>query len=291
MPPDTGLTMNPARAWSGLPPLTIPCNQCIGCRLDHARDWATRLTHEAKCHEQSCFVTLTYSESNIPPDRGIHKRDMQLWIKRLRKSLSVPIRYFLCGEYGDRTMRPHYHALIFGWMPPDLKPWRRSGSGHVLYRSSMVEETWPYGSVEIGRFSPQTAGYVARYTIKKVRGETAEEHYRYADPETGQIYDRTPPFILMSSKPGIGLGWFERFAGDAFPSDFLILDGRKVPVPRYYTKKLKEQNERMQTLVKARRMQNAHRHKANNTPERLEVREELQHLKAKRLIRSMEKDT
>ena len=93
--------------------LTLPCGQCVGCRLERSRQWAIRCMHEAQLHERNSFVTLTYKGD--VPDEGLRYRDFQLFMKRLRKYASgQQIRFYMCGEYGDEKGRPHFHACLFG---------------------------------------------------------------------------------------------------------------------------------------------------------------------------------
>lgn len=296
---------HPVQAWKPLPgssrkklffrqsagsgeALSVPCGQCIGCRMSKAQEWQTRLHHEGMQHERSSFLTLTYSDEFLPPGGTLCVRDLQLFMKRLRKRLAHKIRFFAAGEYGDRTLRPHYHLILFGEDFPDRVPWRKTGSGHVIYRSKLLEGVWALGHAELGTVTPESCGYVARYCLKKVNGERAEEHYRRVDPETGEVYRCLPEFITMSSRPGIGADWFEQFASDAFPSDFVIIDGQKRSVPRYYLKKLGEEEAE---LVKAERVQRAEKHADNNTPERLAVREEVvQRRVSQTLIRELDQD-
>lgn len=93
-------------------PVTVACRQCIGCRLDSSRDWAVRCVHEAQVSDASCFVTLTYDEANVP--RSLTHAHFQAFMHRLRKRLNRSIRFYMAGEYGDTTLRPHYHACMFG---------------------------------------------------------------------------------------------------------------------------------------------------------------------------------
>lgn len=267
--------------------MTLPCGQCIGCRMDRARDWSTRIHHEASLYEANCFVTLTFSDENLPEDYSISVRDIQLFMKRLRKKLGHPVRYFACGEYGDYGGRPHYHLILFGYDPPDRTLWRRTQTDHLVYRSATLEQVWPYGHVEIGTVTLQSANYVARYITKKVTGEQAEEHYRRIHPLTGVECQVKPEFICMSSKPGIGRDWYSQFSDDVFPSDFVVIEGRKTPIPRYYKKQLSERD----TLkLNYDRKQKALPHAENNTPDRLAVREESQTLRAERLKRDLESE-
>jgi len=267
--------------------------------MARAADWQTRIAHEAQLHQANCFVTLTFSEDHVPVDHSVRVRDVQLFMKRLRKALGHGrVRYFACGEYGEKNFRPHYHLILFGYEPPDLVPWRRTGSGFVVSRSAFLERVWPYGHVEVGTVTTQSAGYVARYVVKKRTGQAAEAAYQRADPLTGEVWQVQPEFICMSSKPGIGRDWYAQYAGDAFPSDFVVLDGVKRPVPRYYLKQLRAaEAEAGQVLgnksqkVIAGRNARARDQAADRTDERLAVREESQHLRAQRLKREMESDT
>lgn len=288
-----GITLVPRAGYADMP-IKLPCGQCIGCRTARSKEWAVRINHEAKLHESNCFVTLTYSDECLPEDFSVSIRAVQLFMKRLRKLLSargIKVRFFACGEYGEDNYRPHYHIMIFGYDFPDKSIWRRTGSGHYTYVSKELQQLWPLGFSDIGNVTFQSAAYVARYILKKVTGAPAEEHYRRVHPITGEEVVVRPEFILMSTKPGIGSSWFERFQCDAFPSDFLIVDGKRVPVPRYYKKKLEAQEEASRAVVLqvlTKRKSAARERAADNTPDRLKVREEVMQLKVKRLRREME---
>lgn len=282
-----------SRSFAGALPVNLPCGQCIGCRLQKAAEWTTRLHHEHSQHERASFVTLTFNDEHLPIDYSINVRDVQLFLKRLRKALGHErVRYFACGEYGDQGGRPHYHLLVFGYDFPDKTLWRRTGSGELTYRSAFLERVWPFGHCEIGAVTPQSINYVARYILKKINGEAAEEYYTRIHPLTGEVCKVNREFVVMSTRPGIGSSWFDKFASDAFPSDFVVIDGVKRQVPRYYVKKLatSEAGERVKGKVVARRLQRAAdpRSKANNTPERLAVRAESASLKVARLRRELD---
>lgn len=136
--------------------------------------------------------------------------------------------------------------------------------------------------------TPQSINYVARYMMKKVHGEAAASHYLRVHPLTGELCQVEPEFITMSSRPGIGADWFKSFSRDAFPSDFVVIDGVKRPVPLYYKRKLTEK-EAQQVTVK--RIQRALKHRDNNTPERRVVREESLQLKVARLKRELDNES
>lgn len=250
--------------------------------------WATRLAHELRMHECSSFLTLTFAPENLPDDNGVHVRDVQLFIKRARKMLEprgIKIRYFACGEYGDAGDRPHYHILLFGYDFPDRKPWRKTSTGHVTYRSAELEKLWPFGHSEIGTVTPESAAYVARYITKKINGDRAEDHYTRPHPLTGQLHRVQAEFLCMSTKPGIGLEWLEKNYGDTVTWDFSVVNGVKRPTPPYYKKKMTELE---QLRITAERKRKARKHADNNTDRRLMVREESTILKLARLKREME---
>lgn len=240
----------------------LPCGQCIGCRLDRARDWSLRITHESKLHDQSWFVTLTYDDKNLPTNGSLVYSDVQDFYKRLRKKLGK-FRHFTVGEYGEQTLRPHYHAIVFGLALPDLR--RFGGSkDQPEYKSDILESTWGLGLTHIGTVSSKSIGYVARYSLKKVNGDRAAAHYQ----------GRTPEFCHMSSKPGIGRDWFYKFHGDVVTHDYVIRDGTKNPVPRYYDKLFKRMGGELDVTKMGRELK-ARTRADDNTPERLAVREEV----------------
>lgn len=275
----------------------------MSCRLAKAQDWATRVHHEASQHDDNSFVTLTFADEFLPSDRSVRVRHVQLFMKRLRKALGHErVRYLACGEYGDRYLRPHYHLILFGFCPSDLVPWRKSSSGFIVSRSAFLEKVWPYGHVEVGTVTTQSAGYVARYVTKKVTGEGAGDHYTRIQAETGFPWQVEPEFLVMSRRPGIGQAWYSEFGGDAFPSDFVIVEGTKRPVPRYYKKRLDAdhgpenagETEPLLTpgaLVTLDRKERAQKHTHEQTTERLLTKHESQLLRAARLQRELETDT
>lgn len=212
-----------SRASAGRP-LSLPCGRCIGCRLERARQWAVRLMHESQMHEESCFITLTYSPEHLPPDRSISVPTCQLFLKRLRARLfPKKISFFLCGEYGEKLGRPHYHAIIFGWRPADGVLLEK-GDEFSLFSSVFLSEVWGLGLVSFGSVSFDSACYVANYATKKISGPGAAAHYS----------GRRPEFLLMSRRPAIGLRWIQKFRSDVYPSDQVIVRGREARPPRYY---------------------------------------------------------
>lgn len=274
-------------------PIQLPCGRCLGCRLEKAKEWALRCYHENLIIEEqggkSCFVTLTYSPENLPADHGLHHADFKNFLRRLKRKSGKRIRYFMSGEYGKPTeknnyiARPHFHAILFGYRPKDLKLVNiRNGSRN--YISKELGSCWEFGSHEIGYVTFKNAGYVARYTLKKQK-----EDGNFIDPETGEIlYEKVrAPYIRMSLRPGIGARWFRKYKDDLFPHDYAVLpDGRQTPVPRYYRQLLEAEYPDLADELRKARVEKA-RANPDNTPERLAVRHKIRQEKARKLVRSL----
>ncbi len=223
-------------------PLQLNCGKCMGCKLEKARDWAIRCSHEAQMHEENTFVTLTYNEKNLPIQNGIatlRPRDFQLFMKKLRKRRDHKILYFQSGQYG-KLGRPHHHALLFGCDFSDRTFWRRSGDFNI-YRSEELEKIWPQGHSEIGTVTFESAGYIARYTMN----------------ETQQLGGRKPEYLTMSRRPGIGNTWLKKYISDVYPTDEVITQsGNKLPPPRYYDLQLEKINAELLQKIKIKRIKN-----------------------------------
>lgn len=280
------LTFSPQSGYVDLPQ-TVPCGQCIGCRLERSRQWAVRCVHEAQSHVDKCFVTLTYDDEHLPPGRTLVKADFQKFMKRLRKQTGEKIRFFHCGEYGDLDARPHYHALLFGIDFPDKKPHSTNGQGDVIYKSETLERIWGKGFCTIGALTFETAAYTARYIMKKVTGENAIHHYETVDSASGEIIQRQPEYITMSLKPGIGGDWFDKFSSDLYPSDFVVIRGQRQGVPKFYDRKVERDDPALLQRIKRKRIRSASKHKADQTPERLAVRQEVKLSQIKTLSRKL----
>lgn len=250
--------------------IQLPCGKCIGCRLEYSRQWANRLMLELEYHDSAYFVTLTYNDFCVPkgyyadPETGeamesmtLCKRDVQLFMKRLRKAREDDrIRFYCAGEYGPSTMRPHYHMILFGLHLDDLELKATDARGFRYYSSPLLERCWsrkgsiisPYtyideatnsfytqlGFVTVANVTWETCAYTARYVTKKLTGDDAEF---YAD------FGLTPPFSLMSRRPGIARQWYEDHPGWS-DYDYINIKtgdgGRRVSPPKYFERLLGE---------------------------------------------------
>jgi hypothetical protein len=261
-----GISFNPKHGYVDMP-MSVPCGKCIGCRLERSREWAVRIQHEASQHPLKCFVTLTYDETHIPEGNTLVPKHLQDFLKRLRKRHpGHKIRFFACGEYGETTLRPHYHAILFGIDFPDKTLYRKArGNNAALYKSGSLDSIWGHGFCSIGSVSFDSAAYVARYTVKKINGDMAESHYQ----------GRIPEFGRMSRRPGIGSKWIEKFTADTYPSDTVISKGFEAKPPRFYDKFLQGTQPALLETVKRKRLLESLEpaQRANATPDRLNVRE------------------
>lgn len=183
--------------------IIIPCGKCLACKIDQANSWATRCLLEAKKWTNNCFITLTYNEENINTKNGINtlnKKDIQDFFKLLRyyenRTEDNPIRYFACGEYGDKTFRPHYHLGVFNYIPKDLKFHKLSKTGIEIYTSKTISDIWKKGFITVQYLNYEAAAYIARYTQKKINRDYDKKC------ETLGIEKE---FKLTSRRPGIAL--------------------------------------------------------------------------------------
>lgn len=253
--------------------------------------------HEAQMHTWNSFITLTYDDDHLPEDLSVDVRHNQLFMKRLRKKYGQGIRFFHCGEYGDLNGRPHYHSLIFGLEFPDKELYKVTKDDNRLYSSKALNDLWGFGFTIIGDVTFESAAYTARYVMKKRTGEGAKKYYEWVHPLTGEVFERKPEYITMSRNPGIGSSWFDKYKTDVFPDDFVVINGKKLAVPRWYVSKLEEIPEELDDkgrripgefrLLKRRRLVSRNRHAWNNTRERLRVREVVHLAKISRLKRSL----
>ena len=264
--------------------ITIACGQCIGCRLERSRIWALRAVHEAKMYKRNCFITLTYNDENLPERGRLKYEDFVLFMKRLRKKHGENIRFYMCGEYGDLD-RPHYHAIIFNHDWDDKTYFKTSNSKEKIYTSEDLTKIWGLGHASTGDATFESAAYIARYCMQKINGERAEEHYKRYD-FLGE-YSLVPEFNEMSRKPGLGGDWLKFHMKDVYTNDKIIINGKETNVPKFYDKILKRLDPEKLRDFKEIREWNGYQQRADNTPERLAVKEQVTIAKIQQLKRTI----
>ncbi len=238
----------------------VPCGKCLSCRLENARQTAIRCVHEASMFENNCFITLTYNNENLGNNR-LDYRHFQKFVKDLRYHLfsellekmypklsqehqrqlwrgipkerrdeiygTIKTSIFCTGEYGDKSKRCHWHALIFNWEPSDKAHKYTSARGDRVYSSEILDRLWGRGITEFGAVTFESAGYCARYATKKLmHGKDGHEF---------------EPISRRSSKQAIGKSWITKYYKEVFHNGFIVLpDGTQSGIPRYYEKWLKK---------------------------------------------------
>lgn len=195
-------------------------------------------------------------------------------MKRLRRFYEPQkISYYHCGEYGERSRRPHYHALLFGLRFLDVRLYKKSPDGSCIYTSEILSRVWEKGFCTIGSVTFESAAYCARYVLKKMTGTKAVDYYKSVDPETGEITQLQPEYVTMSLKPAIGKDWYEEFSSDVYPDDYVVIRGKKMKPPKYYDRLHDLANPEAHSQLKEERKQYADSQKENSTPDRLAVRQ------------------
>lgn len=283
-------------------PIEIACGQCIGCRLERSRQWATRSVHEMSLYEDNTFITLTYNDENLPKNQTLVKKHFQNFMKRLRNYVydvknqtpcmglyprDQKIRYLQCGEYGELRARPHYHAILFNFEFQNKELYKIHNE-NKLYTAPLLEKLWPDGYGIIGAANFESAAYVARYILKKVTGKKASDHYAIYDENGVQSDSRVPEYVTMSRRPGIGRMWYEKFKKDLYPSDFIVVNGKKLQVPRVYNGYYELEDPDEYRRLKAKRKVASIRHADNNTFPRLKTRRQNLERRMKQLVRDKE---
>lgn len=251
--------------------ITIPCGKCIDCRLQRSREWADRCMLETKDHKYNYFVTLTYDNDNLPKGKKIdietgevtqtptlEPKHLQDFFKRLRitykrKYNIDTIRYYACGEYGDKYQRPHYHAIIFGLPIYDLKTDHKSKKGNMNYNSKEIQDIWGKGRIAVGNVTWDSCAYTARYIMKKQLGKDNQEYYKVAG--------KAPEFVRMSRRPGIARKYYDEKSNIIYETDEIWLNTNRgvksAKPPRYYDKLFDLENHEQLEEIKRRRKENA----------------------------------
>ncbi len=292
--------------------IEIPCGQCEACRMQYARQWANRCMLELQDHDSAFFVTLTYNNDMVPMSQYVdeetgevfdsltlRKRDLQLFFKRLRKHFPDDhIRYYACGEYGGKTYRPHYHAIIYGLHLNDLVFYKKNELGQNYYTSQSLSDVWRkevgkkeykyYGHVIVGEVTWESCSYTARYVMKKLKGKEAEFYGKF---------NVEPEFTVCSRRPGIARNYFDLHP-DIYSKSYISIPtekgGLKVYPPRYFDKLYDLENPEEMEMIKKNRLkvaQAATAAKLKNTSlsylEMLEVEERNEKAKHKSLKREL----
>lgn len=247
----------------------VPCGRCIGCKLEHSRQWAVRCVHESRLHEQNAFITLTYAPEYLPPGGTLDRDHLTKFLKRLRKRRGKRLRYLACGEYGDKKGRAHYHLQLFGDAFIDDRRFHKMHNGNPLYRSQTLESLWPYGHSNVAGANFATAAYIARYSLKK-RNHEQHDHI-YVDKPTGVIRERE--YVTMSRMPGIGFDWLDQNFREVYRKDQVVINGHASGVPKAYDRHMEDTHPDFIEEIRSQRQRKALERGTDRDPDRLSKKE------------------
>lgn len=248
-------------------PLNVPCGVCVLCREEQARQWGVRITHEAQMHDENAFLTLTYDEKHLPEYNSLNYEHLQKFWKRLRHHLG-PLRYYAVGEYGDKSLRPHYHACVFGHAFVQGRRMLRE-SPTLLWTNRMLEEAWGMGFVSVGALNFETARYTASYVTKKLR---SKQVYVRVDEESGELIPLVQPRCFASRDPAIGGTWLAEYGWQVYQHDRVVINGRPQKPPKAYDRWLeKTEGKEAIAKIKERRQFKASKSKPQDARARAEI--------------------
>lgn len=247
----------------------LPCRQCPVCAQSIKKDWTIRIIHEAQYHEVNCALTLTFSpevlEQRKPMKWSVYKSDVTKFIKKLRTYINryensdVKIKYYAAGEYGSKTNRPHYHIIIFGWVPSDIDVHGKStvvvNNASEQHHSQFIDRVWNQGRSTVGLFTGSSAGYIAGYVNKKL--DNKENNVVYSEYVDGERLYRHPEFNTMSE--GIGRRWiYDNYRATFFNGFITHSDNERVykySIPPYYLRCLESIDPVLYEKVRSERLE------------------------------------
>lgn len=215
----------------------LPCGRCLECRLEYSRQWANRCMLEAASFPDNWFITLTYDDEHLPLNDfhypTLVKNELSNFMKSLRAYYKYHynfdnIRFFGCGEYGGKYGRPHYHSILFNFPVYDLE-FLYEKNGHAYFNSPSIDKIWNKGFVVFTDVSWDTCAYVARYVVKKAKGEN---EFAYKDLAI------QPEYCRMSRVPGIAKTYFDSHKDMIYKFDKLTIPGVGPVRPSHYYDKL-----------------------------------------------------
>ncbi|AXL15271.1 replication initiator protein [Microviridae sp.] len=269
-----------------LPITTETCPQTVNWKsqiFNYSLNACVR-TLRQKYATTTAVSTAKNFQDHISTRYSLEKSDFQLFLKRLRKNTQAKIRYYHCGEYGEKFSRPHFHALLFGYVPEDLR-FHSYENKLPVFTSAIISKAWrDQGFALVGSATFESAAYIARYILKKQNGKKATEHYTNDD---GVCLN--PEYTTMSLKPGIGAEYYEKYKKEIYTTDSVVLKGQELPPPKFYSTKYEIENPEHYELIKQERQRKVARYAKDLTPERLGARERVQSARLGQLPRGLEK--
>lgn len=222
--------------------IQVRCGKCIECNIQRIKEWTNRLYLEQISHDESCFITLTFSndlitnntDKEVNPlmaiDLKYSKRYFQLFLKRLRKYIYKTenkfIKYYHIGEYGSRNQRAHHHIIIFGWKPKDMRQMEVSKSGKEQFFSQTINDIWKLGRISVQNTNINNIKYICKYTTEKINN-TNRYNTNFAKP-----------YQTFSNRGELGDLMLYKNAVNLIDNNGFTLDGQKFTLSTRQIKKI-----------------------------------------------------
>lgn len=253
------LYLQPGKKPTGIPTpgarhIVVPCGVCPPCKINHTQENTIRMWCEFKETEgETWFATFTYNDENLPPNNTLEKEAFQRFMKRLRKNFKQKIRYFACGEYGDKSGRAHYHAILFNLNLTDLKKIGKTKDGFQLFKQERLTKTWGMGHVTISPVTGKTAlQYCAKYAQKVPNTKKAKKEWEITRP------NQEPQFQLVSQRPGLGHDYFMKYKDNLYNQGQIHVRNangvmKHYAIPKYFDRLLERYDpEKFEELTRER---------------------------------------
>lgn len=234
--------------------ITVKCGKCDTCKRERQQQWAIKLINEAKYHKKACFITLTF-DNKILLDKNSKaykyganasfvfninnsKEYFKKFIKRLRKKYyEKNITFYHVGEYGEKTKRPHHHAIIFGInFEEDRTEMQLSKTGKTQYFSKTLSELWACGRVSIQDLNSNNTIYICQYTLKKFKNNELNKRYK--------------SIMSFSNRSKMNIKWARRNATEIIKGYLSDLDGKKYKIPKSYLENFKNSEKKYQEIYR-----------------------------------------
>lgn len=246
----------------------LPCGKCIQCMNARSKNWEIRSIFEKNSHSDNCCLTLTYDDEHLPKgsdfiqtEHGILNvpsdktgiacyKDVQDFVKRIRKHFKFKkeIRYICSIEYGSSgTLRPHYHLILFGFCPNDLRFYKKTKKGTLLYKSDFLTEKWSKGFVDVGKCDIQSCRYVAQYCCKGLLKERkCANKFDKMILQHKNLLSRE----CLHASIGLGLSSFVKNFRSIVNAGKIVYGKFTYGIPRYFIKKLEFIDNKLFQFVK-----------------------------------------
>lgn len=290
----------------------IGCGKCLECKLKESKQWAQRSVAESLMHEDNWFITLTYDDEHLPMSIVTYSRhsyefgcwspllyeDFQAFEKRLRSYMKYHynldgFRFLMCGEYGPKNGRPHFHVIFYGLPLPDIQKIKDvtvGGKSYTYLSSEIIDKCWGKGFTTIGEVNWETSAYVGRYVMKKMSNL---EEYDYCKLCYDNGWEPLPPEMREASRrPGLGRPFYDENKDDIYKYDKVMLPNGKTPQPCSYFDRIYDlENPELLQAIREQRKYKALISEANERSKFKNSKEydEYKNKKYEKLVRSVSK--